>query len=373
MAVYKIFPTKDATIYSAYSDLNTGLDEILEASTNFKTGSRDIPTIGDYPQTSRFLLQFADSEISYVSQSLIGANSWKSYLRVFVANSSGLNTNTTVIANAISQSWYMGTGRFDNIPGNTNGVSWKWADYSGSTPWVTSATASGTEVYYSGSNSGGGVWWTGSAASQSFEYWDDLDLLLDVTNIVTKWNDNSWENYGFIIRQSASQEFIYNINQQAQLSYYSRDTHTIYPPCLEFRWDDSSYNTGSLTVINTLPATLTLAENPGVFYPESVNKFYVNATPEYPIRVWQTSSWYTTNYALPENSYYAIKDLDTNEFVIDFDDNYTKLSCDASGSFFTLYMNGLEPERYYTVLIKTTINGSTIVFDDNYNFKVING
>ena len=35
-------------------------------------------------------------------------------------------------------------------------------------------------------------------------------------------------------------------------------------------------------------------------------------------------------------------------------------------------MNGLEPERYYTVLIQTTIQGSTIVFDDNYSFKVIN-
>jgi hypothetical protein len=38
-----------------------------------------------------------------------------------------------------------------------------------------------------------------------------------------------------------------------------------------------------------------------------------------------------------------------------------------------MYMNGLEPERYYTILIQTTINGSTIVFDNNYNFKVVNG
>ena len=26
-----------------------------------------------------------------------------------------------------------------------------------------------------------------------------------------------------------------------------------------------------------------------------------------------------------------------------------------------LYMNGLQPERYYQILIKTTISGSTIV------------
>jgi hypothetical protein len=36
-------------------------------------------------------------------------------------------------------------------------------------------------------------------------------------------------------------------------------------------------------------------------------------------------------------------------------------------------MNGLEPERYYKILIQTTLNGSTIVFDDDYTFKVING
>jgi len=41
--------------------------------------------------------------------------------------------------------------------------------------------------------------------------------------------------------------------------------------------------------------------------------------------------------------------------------------------FFDLYMNGLQPERYYTILIKTTINGSTLVFDNNYSFKIING
>ena len=38
-----------------------------------------------------------------------------------------------------------------------------------------------------------------------------------------------------------------------------------------------------------------------------------------------------------------------------------------------LYMNFLEPERYYAILIQSTINGSTIVFDDQYYFKVING
>jgi hypothetical protein len=36
-------------------------------------------------------------------------------------------------------------------------------------------------------------------------------------------------------------------------------------------------------------------------------------------------------------------------------------------------MSGLEPERYYKILIKTIIQGSTKIFDDHYYFKVVNG
>ena len=57
MAVYKIFPSKDATLYSQYNQMNTGLDEIIEAST-FTLGT-DI-----LPQTSRFLVQFSTNEIN---------------------------------------------------------------------------------------------------------------------------------------------------------------------------------------------------------------------------------------------------------------------------------------------------------------------
>jgi hypothetical protein len=36
-------------------------------------------------------------------------------------------------------------------------------------------------------------------------------------------------------------------------------------------------------------------------------------------------------------------------------------------------MNGLEPERYYNILVQTEIDGQTIVMDENYYFKVANG
>jgi hypothetical protein len=359
MAVYKIFPTQDATLYSAYPNMNTGLDEIIEASTNFITGALQIQ--GDQPQASRFLIQFANSDIAYVSASLIKTASWEANLRVFVANATGLQTNTEVQVNAVSQSWNMGTGRYMDTPEVTNGVSWLWRNYSGSEAWAIT----------------GGAWIATPSASQTFSYRSDLDLNFDVTNIVKHWTGSSpvWANNGFIVRQSGSQEFVDNINQQITLKYFSVDTHTIYPPCLEFKWNDFSFNTGSSTqtVITGSNIYVSLDNNPGYFYSESIQRFRINARPQYPQRSFQTSSIYTTQYYLPEGSLYAIKDLDTNEYVVEFDSTYTKISADASSSYFNLYMNGLEPERYYTVLIQTTSGGSTIVLDNDYSFKVING
>ena len=68
---------------------------------------------------------------------------------------------------------------------------------------------------------------------------------------------------------------------------------------------------------------------------------------------------------------YAVKDIKTEEFVIDFDTTFTKLSADSSGNYFDLHMNGLQPERYYNIIIKSTVSGSTIVYEDNNYFKVI--
>ena len=118
---------------------------------------------------------------------------------------------------------------------------------------------------------------------------------------------------------------------------------------------------------------MSLSENPGEFFPESVNRFYINVSPLYPTRTFQTSSIFTDLYYLPTSSYYAIKDLATNEFVINFDNTYTQISSDANGNYFNVYMSGLEPERYYKILIKTIINGNTLIFDNDYTFKVING
>ena len=391
MAVYKIFPTKDATIYSLFPNMNTGLDEIIEST------QTQISTANDgNPQVSRFLIQFDQSEIDDILHNKIGissslqlldTSSWKANLQCFVATATGLALNTTLYLYPAYGSWGMGTGHYLDEPEITDGTSWIWLNYSGSTAWLTNSYPTCVTGSYNTNfaYAGGGNWWTGSTVSwfnsdtypitqsQTFDYFSDKDINMDISNIVRAWYTGSISSDGVIIKLSDATEWVNNINVQPELKFFSRDTHTIYPPQLQFSWRDYSYNTGSLTILNQLPATVVLAENPGFFYSNSINQFRVNARPQYPAQTWQTASVYTQNYALPSTSYYAIKDLDTNEYVINFDTQFTQLSCDATGSYFTLYMNGLEPERYYTILIQTTIAGTTIVYNDQYSFKVING
>jgi hypothetical protein len=372
MAVYKIFPTKDATIYSLYPDKNTGLDEILESSTNID--------LDDTPQTSRFLIQFSNNEITDIINNKISGSQWQANFRGFLASLEGLNLDTTLELYPISGSWNMGTGKYLYNPEYVNGVSWTYRSYSGNNAWSTGSFSANVTASYS-TEVGGGTWYISSSnatiipiyGTQTFTYADSGDINVNITNMVKGWYSGSITNDGLIVKQAV--EFVDSEDYQITMKFFSIDTHTIYPPQLEFKWRDYTWNTGSSTstIINTTPATLSVSNNPGIFYSGSINKFRINARPTYPPRVFQTASVYTTNYYLPTSSYYAVKDLDTNEFVIDFDSQYTQLSADSNSSYFTLYMNGLEPERYYKILIQTVIDGSTIIFDDNYYFKIVNG
>ena len=73
---------------------------------------------------------------------------------------------------------------------------------------------------------------------------------------------------------------------------------------------------------------------------------------------------------MPTVSYYSIRDARTDEVIIPFD-GYTKLSRDINGSYFNLWLNAFQPERFYRILIKTTIDGSEQIFDNASIFKVV--
>ena len=380
MAVYKIFPEKDTTLYTEFPSKNTGLDQIIEASTYQSNATA---------QVSRYLIKFPTNQISEMYTSKITNGEYKTYLKNFNAVVTGLNLDQKLEFYPISGNWGMGTGRYNDSPEITNGASWVFSDYSGSTSWPSSGFSDYVTASFEPLLPGGGNWYTGSnltldpiSQSQTFTYSDTKDVLVDVTNTVETWyshsldNTKGFANEGFIVKQPSGSEFINNKANNTIFRFFSIDTNTIYPPQLEFRFNDYVFNTGSSknTILPQVECFISLYNNQGTYYSESIPRLRFAALPKYPDRAFLTSSLYTTNYYLPESqSLYAVKDTETNEFVIDFDSEYTRISSDSTSSYFDLYCNGLEPERYYTVLVKTTVGGITKVFDENIMFKVAKG
>jgi hypothetical protein len=363
MAIYKIFPEKSATLYSFYPTVNTGLDEIIEISTYY--------TVNSTYEVSRGVIKFPTTQISE-SIARTAGKSFDAYLKLYLANASSLPLDYTLLTHPISGSWNMGSGKLGNVPSTTNGVSWQYTTALSGSTWAVSSFKSGTTgSYRAAGTAGGGNWYTSSnyQATQSFTNQTSKDIELKVTNTVKAWYSSSIDNDGFILKHSSSIEF--NPSSSAfELKYFSDNTHTIYPPCLEIRWDDSLY-TGSIAIVSS-SFTVTLGNNKNEYQQDSVQRFRVNVRDQFPTRRFQTTSLYLDNKALPTSSYWSIKDLDTEEIVVDYDTNYTKISCDSSGNYFDIYMNGLEPERYYKLLFKSIFaTGETVVSDDNHYFKVI--
>ena len=375
MAVYKIFPTKDATLYSLYPSMNTGLDAILEVS--------NIRNLELKPDVARYLIEFDTNEIKDIIDNKILGKEFDVFLRNYISTAQGINADVELEIFATAQSWNNGTGHYLDVPEVNDGVSWQFRDFFSGSSWDMSGNVGGYGFTGSfdplNSIQGGGSFFTSSTlipqVTESFGLRSNKDLELNVKEFAKLWYSGSIPNYGFLTKLSSSAEFHPSSSMQPILKYYSVDTNTIYPPQLEFRWRDYSlYSPSTSSIVNTKQIKLSLDDNQGEFQPSSINRFHVNVSPLYPTRNYQiTRSLFTNTNYLPTSSFYAIKDLSTDEFVINFDTQYTQISSDSRGNYFDVYMSGLEPERYYKILIKTEIDGSTLILDDDYYFKVING
>ena len=403
MAVYQIFASADATIYSRYPVKNTGIDQVLEVSVkNSQDGvafynkqqlltqnpyyTYDLAANDNYsttdqlfPQTDirRAVLQFSNTDINtlktFASQSVSG--SYEASLKLSLAFAQNLSQTYSLDVYPISQSWIMGTGRFAQVPQSTNGVSWLYTGQSGSSaPWIEDSFYWGNidlprwesasllwNYNITPSSSfyvtGGGSWYENIEATQSFDYMSNKDMNADITDIMSSWFSNSIPNNGIIVKHPQAVEE--NPAAFIDLKFFSVDTHTIYPPTIQFKWDDSHYFPQGANFVLNDQITLVLANNPGEFTQGNNYKFRTGVRYTYPPRSFSTQSVYLNQLYLSENSCWALQDVKTNEMVIDFDSNYTKLSADSVSNYFYMYMNGLEINRYYRIFVKTKIYSTT--------------
>ena len=370
---YFEYATKDTTLYERSSSMNTGLDEILEVI-------KDINSDGSVVYASRALIKF---DLTYISKSvssgLIPSSSKfpKFYLNLYDANSTALNISQKLYGYPVSQSWDMGSGRKDSVPEIQDGATWRWKDNDVAKTYWTSVTGSG------------GNWYSGSGyeASQSFTH-EAADLRMDVTDITWKWLHSTVPNEGFMIKRSGSvgntsttvEEG--NATKYGTFSFFGRETHTVYQPKLEVVWDDSTWATGSLSALSSTNLEDMVLYMRGLrpeYKENSKVKFRVIGRERYPEKSYATSGYstgYTTAKYLPSGStYYQIKDAYTEDIIVPFGSG-SVVSCDSTGNYFNLWMNGLQSERFYRVEYKVvsgsgTTNETVQYFDENHSFKVV--
>ena len=149
-------------------------------------------------------------------------------------------------------------------------------------------------------------------------------------------------------------------------------------------WDDSSWNTGSLGELaaTDLDRLTVYFQNMRPEYKEkSKVKFRVVGRELYPTRGFETTPAALTIKTLPQGTtamgqgtYYSVKDAHTEDVIIPFSTG-SIVSCDSSGNYFNVWMDGFQPERFYRFEIKVVsgsgVNQTSMIYDDDYEFKVV--
>ena len=211
-----LYLNADATIYKHkdINNLNTGLDEILELENTY-----DELTCH---HVSRFLVKFELNDSNIPNTILLSS---EYFLNFKITESCELKHETTIQTFPIKGPWSEGAGRRYDTEVAPAGVTWKSKTEQGD-PWEEE----------------GGVWHSykdnsdGSITEIGSEYQFSKrtsDVSMDITDIVKDWILGTMENNGLIVKFKNEM-----VNHQGKVSFFSKDTNTIYSPYLRICYDD---------------------------------------------------------------------------------------------------------------------------------------
>jgi hypothetical protein len=298
----------------------------------------------------RSLIQFDLNAISSSIADGTVSQSAEFDLKIFLARGTEVNRGQVVYAHIVSQSWAEGQGYFyQDLYTERDGVTWKQRE---------------TASLWNNSGSD----YLSSPTSSATTTLPIADMTFDVTTIVRSWISGTYNNNGFLLKFSDSDES--QQSNEGRLYFFSKDTHTVFVPSIVAKWDNAVYSTGSL---NTVGYTDLIA------YPTNLRRTYkqnevvrvdITARSRSPLKTFSTqfSDW--ENQHLPQQSYFSIVDMRSNEIIIPFD-AYSKISSDSTGNYFTFVVEKMFPKRFYKVVLKViTPTGYQYMFDNSHFFGV---
>ena len=342
----KLFLTAsaDTTLYQRFPTNNAGLDEILEVG---KVAAPEDLGIAYTGSSARALLTF----ILPTTASVAPTASY--FLNLKIANATKLPYEQELKIYKVSGSWTEGNGY--SIQKNNVRIPL----YSGSTylgdfdPTKIVATNDGATwrqatTATSWSNAGG-TYYTSPTQSVILNEYPLQDLRIDVTNLVQPVVTASldWHGLGVAFPVSSDNDE----NNQGNIKFFSRQTHTVHAPTLEIVWDDAVFTTGSLKPIPNTTDIMVVPKNAAETYIKGTKqkiRFVVRG--KYPQKNFDATLRYKNKYYLPRTSYFSIVDYQAGTMITPFDDG-SKIQCDTTGSYFVLDTTPLYKNRYYTVAL----------------------
>jgi len=319
--IYLVTASKDSTVYQRFPNKNAGLDEIIQVSNGY-TGlyERDV---------ARSFLHFNINGLpSHVTAS-------STILSLQIAEVEEIPLAYDVYGYPVSQSWDMGIGTWpEDI--NTDGITWN----------------NQPKVLYS------------PFAIQHFEY-SNADLNMDIKEVYNFWTSSA--NYG--IRLSHLLAVENNSLNYGYLKYYSKETNTYKQPLLKLGWDDQQYNTGSLTSVGTDEIVVKSRKLRSEYPIGKLIRIDLSTRNRFPVKTFTNSFGYRDMNYLPTTSYYSVEDVITKNTIIERS-QFTKISCDPSGSYIMLDTTNFPQHRPLQLNFYVHRNGVEEIYKDDLSFIV---
>lgn len=332
----------DTTLYQRFPTNNAGLDEILEVG---KVAAPEDLGIAYTGSAARTIINFTLPDSGSVPDTA------SYFLNLKFANATKLKINQSVEIHALQSEWTEGSGYFVQQTKNS-GDGATWIDAYTSSSWVTP---------------GGDL--SGLQTSISLSEYPLQDLHIDVSDIVQPIISASVPFHGFIAKFDDVSEA--TEDNQGNIKFFSRQTHTVHAPTLEIIWDDATFITGSLKPIPDISDIMIVPRNVSETYTKGTKqKVRLTVRDKYPLKNFDATLRYKNRYYLPQTSYFGITDHQAGTMIIPFDVG-SKIECDGTGSYFVLDTSPLYKNRYYSVALSIN-NGDddTSTIPDFFTFLV---
>lgn len=321
------------------------------------------------------------------------------FLKLKVCNEYDLPITYTLYALPVSQSWEKGDGYWSD-GGSDSGVSWKYRDFKNGNSWFSqSLSSSRNPIDFINNPSlstasfayGGGTWFTSSVCSQSFDY-KSSDVYMNITPMVMEWINGNYPNEGLII---VSSDELVATGSGFVLKFFSRDTNTIYSPCLDVAWNDSIFTTGSLFtssvsfITNSSGISASLQSGSVIFGGTGVSgsfsgstslvftTHYITATDQifdYSAPNSIVNDYWWANNGYHYDSWYTAWQLDPYHggFLPNTDITYTPIPYYGSPPVYQ-FTGSFTGSFYGTASVNGTISGSDLLFSASYFTGSIDG